>query len=379
MPIVQRVLDIGGGIGGLTAAIALKRQGIEAEIVEQNPAWSVYGVGIIQPSNMLRALRSLDLGDACLEHGQGFLGWQFCDAQGNLLAQVPNENVAGPGYPPVNGISRPALHKILTEATLAQGTPVRLGVTVSEFTELKEGVQVSFSDGTQKSYDLVIGADGAYSKTRTQLFGDTFQPQYTGQGVWRYNLPRPNDMKWGSLHYGKKSKAGLVPLSASMMYLLLVTAEPGNPRMPTEQLHVLLRDRLAEYGRVVGSLRDQITDPAAVVYRPMEVLMVPSPWHQGRVVLIGDAAHSGTPHLAEGAAMAIEDSVVLAEVLADASDLKSALERFVLRRLPRAQLVYETGLRLGQWEQAEWAGTPDPAADHGRLFGDAYAQLMGPL
>jgi 2-polyprenyl-6-methoxyphenol hydroxylase-like FAD-dependent oxidoreductase len=379
MSIVQKVLIIGGGIGGLTAAVALKRKGIDAEVIEQNPAWSVYGVGIIQPSNMLRALRTLDLGDACLEQGKGFFGWRFCDAQGNLLAQVPSENVAGPGYPPVNGITRPALHKILTDATLAQGTPVRLGVTATQFEETKEGVRVSFSDGTQDTYDLVIGADGAYSKTRSQLFGDDLRPHYTGQGVWRYNLPRPRDMDWGSLQYGKKSKAGLVPLSETTMYLLLVTAEPGNPRMPADRLHLLLRERLQEYGGIVGGLRDQITDPAAVVYRPMEVLMVPSPWYRGRVVLIGDAAHSGTPHLAEGAAMAIEDSVVLAELLAEESNLKSALNRFVLRRLPRAQLVYETGLRIGEWEQAEWAGTPDPNADHGGLFSQAYAQLMGPI
>jgi 2-polyprenyl-6-methoxyphenol hydroxylase-like FAD-dependent oxidoreductase len=379
MSIVQKVLIVGGGIGGLTAAIALKRKGIEAEVIEQNPAWSVYGVGIIQPSNMLRALRSLDLGDSCIEQGRGFRGWQFCDAQGELLAQLPSENVAGPGYPPANGISRPALHKILTETTLAQGTRVRLGVTATKLTDIADGVHVSFSDGTQDTYDLVIGADGVYSKTRSQLFGDAFRPQFTGQGVWRYNLPRPRDMEWGSLHYGKKSKAGLVPLSESMMYLLLVTAEPGNPRMPADQLHLLLRERLEEYSGIVGSLRDQITDPAAVVYRPMEVLMVPAPWYRGRVVLIGDAAHSGTPHLAEGAAMAIEDSVVLADLLADAASLKSALSRFVLRRLPRAQLVYETGLRLGQWEQAEWAGVPDPRADHGQLFSRAYSQLMAPI
>jgi 2-polyprenyl-6-methoxyphenol hydroxylase-like FAD-dependent oxidoreductase len=225
----------------------------------------------------------------------------------------------------------------------------------------------------------VIGADGAYSKTRAQLFGDECRPHYTGQAVWRYNFARPRDMHWGSLHYGKKSKAGLVPLSETTMYLFLVTAEAGNPRMPADQLHVLLRERLAEYGGIVGGLRDQITDPAAVVYRPMEVLMMPAPWYRGRVVLIGDAAHSGTPHLAEGAAMAIEDSVVLAELLAQDPDLKSALNRFVLRRLPRTQLVYETGVRLGEWEQAEWAGTPDTAADHGALFSRAYAQLMGPI
>ena len=149
---------------------------------------------------------------------------------------------------------------------------------------------------------------------RGMLFGDSLRPQFTGQCVWRHNFERPRDLEWGALFYGSKSKAGLVPLSDTLMYLLLVTSEPGNPRMPEDQLHLLLKERLAEYGGIVGRLRDQITDPTSVVYRPMEVLMMPPPWHKGRVLLTGDAAHSGTPHLAEGAAMAIEDSVLLAEL-----------------------------------------------------------------
>jgi 2-polyprenyl-6-methoxyphenol hydroxylase-like FAD-dependent oxidoreductase len=149
--------------------------------------------------------------------------------------------------------------------------------------------------------------------------------------------------------------------------------------MPADSLHDLLRDRLREYGGIVGELRERITDPAAVVYRPMEVVMLSAPWHRGRVLLIGDAAHSGTPHLAEGAAMAIEDSVVLAEILADAPDLNSALDAFVERRLPRARLVYETGLQLGEWEQAEWAGRPVSDSEHAGIFQRAYTALAEPI
>lgn len=374
---VNNVLIVGGGIAGLTAAIALHDKGIKTDILEKNPEWSVYGVGIIQPSNLLRALKSLGLGEACLAKGFGFKGWEIFDAHDHKLGQVPGVNVAGDGYPPLNGITRPVLHKILTDAVLERDIPVTLGETVSAFAETEQGVSVTFSSGKQKVYDLVLGADGAYSKTRTQLFSNQKSPQFTGEGVWRYNLKKPAGMDWGSIHYGKSSKAGLVPLSDELMYLFLVTEEPGNPMMAEDKLDVLLRERMQEYTGFIAELREQITDPKQVVYRPMEVIAVPKPWHKGRVMLIGDAAHSGTPHLAEGAAMAIEDSVVLAEMLNSSSEpLQVTLERFVERRIHRTNLVYETGIALGELELKEWHGEHVDPTQHGQMMGAAYQELM---
>jgi 2-polyprenyl-6-methoxyphenol hydroxylase-like FAD-dependent oxidoreductase len=376
---IRKVLIIGGGVGGLTAAVALARRGIAAEVVEINPSWSVYGVGIIQPSNALRALAQIGLGEQCLNVGKGFPGWRIFDSQGTQLAEIPNENVAGPGYPPVNGITRPALHKILSEATLAQNTPVRVGVTVSEWTERKDQVDVTFSDGGTGSYDLVIAADGAHSRTRETLFGRERSTQLTGEAVWRYNFPRPQDMDWGSMHFAAKSKAGIVPMSENLMYLFLVTMEPGNPRMPQDRLDELLRERLQEYGGIVARLREQVTDPNAVVYRPMETLLLNPPWHRGRVVLIGDAVHASTPHLAQGAAMAIEDSVLLAELLAQHGNVEQTLQAFAARRFPRCELAVKAGLQMGEWEMAEWQGRRDPATDHGGLMGQTLTELMRPI
>jgi 2-polyprenyl-6-methoxyphenol hydroxylase-like FAD-dependent oxidoreductase len=370
------VLIVGGGIGGLTTAVALARQDIAAEVVEINPAWSVYGVGIIQPSNALRALAQVGLGEQCLSAGAGFPGWRIFDSQGTQLAEVPNVNVAGPGYPPVNGITRPALHKILSEATLAQKTPVRVGVTIADWSEDANQVHVRFDDGSRGSYDLIIAADGAHSDTRAALFGPDAATQLTGEAVWRYNFPRPRDMEWGSMHFGSSSKAGLVPMSESLMYLFLVTMEPGNPRMPEDQLHELLRERMKEYGGIVGKLREQITDPNAVVYRPMETLLLKPPWHRGRVILIGDAAHAGTPHLAQGAAMALEDAVLLAELLARNGISDDVLGEFAARRYPRCELVVKAGLKLGEWEMAEWQGRRSEDTDHGGLIARTLTQLM---
>src|SRR5579883_2679802 len=234
---IRKVLIVGGGVGGLTTAVALARRGIAAEVVEISPSWSVYGVGIIQPSNALRALAQIGLCQACVRAGAGFPGWQLFDARATKLGEVPNENVAGPGYPPVNGITRPALHEILKRTTLALHTPVRVGVTVSEWSEAKDHIQVRFSDQSTGIYDLIVASDGAHSKMRNLLFGSHLNAELTGEAVWRYNLPRPPEMTWGSMHFGSASKAGLVPLSPTLMYLFLVTMEPGNPRMPDDRLH----------------------------------------------------------------------------------------------------------------------------------------------
>jgi 2-polyprenyl-6-methoxyphenol hydroxylase-like FAD-dependent oxidoreductase len=148
--------------------------------------------------------------------------------------------------------------------------------------------------------------------------------------------------------------------------------------MADDELHAQLRQRIAEYGGLIGRLREQVTDPRQVVYRPLETVLVPPPWHKGRVLIIGDAAHSGTPHLAQGAAMAIEDAVLLGEMLNQDRSLDATLHAFAARRLPRCRLVLEAGLQLGRWEMADWTGKSEPGTDHGGLLHSSLSALMQP-
>ena len=180
-----------------------------------------------------------------------------------------------------------------------------------------DGVTVTFSNGRSASYDLVVGADGIRSRMRQLLFGDAFEPTYTGHGVWRFTTSRPEALNYQAMYLGVGVKAGLIPLTPDTMYLLLVTNEPGNPWMASDRLHALLADRLASFGGMVAAARERLSDPKDVVYVPIEEVTVPPPWHVGRVVLIGDAAHASSPHIAQGAAMAVEDAVVLAELAAE--------------------------------------------------------------
>ena len=362
---MKPILIIGGGIGGLSAAIALHGKGFDVEIIERSKDWTVYHVGIIVQSNFVRALATLGLADAAVKAGFPYRGARFRDLHGALVAELPGEPSAM-GYPADLGLTRPALHRVLTDRVGELGIKVRLGVTLNTMTDTGEQVDASFSDGSSGSYSLVIGADGAYSGMRKTLFPDTPPPKYTGQGVWRYNLPRPPDLHWAEIYMGKHGgKAGYVPLTQDTMYVLAVFEEPGNPRFPPDTLAAEFRKRLEGYGGLLAKFREQITDPALVVYRPLEVCIMPDPWYKGRAVLIGDAAHSATPHLGQGAAMAVEDSVVLAEEVAKSpADLQHALRGFMDRRYERAKLVGLSSIKLGHLEMhPEEEGDPVEITD----------------
>ena len=376
MAAIGKALVVGGGIGGLTAAVALRRAGIEVDLVEIKNNWSVYGVGIIQPNNVMRALDRVGLAQACVDSGGAYPGWRIYSETNALVFEAPASNRSAPAFPPYNGITRPLLQSILQKAATSAGTRTRLGVTVKEAVETDKGLLVTCTDDTREHYDLLIAADGINSASRSRIFGDTVAPRFTGQCVWRYNFARPADMSWGEVYYGNGTKVGLVPMSATTMYMFLVTAEPSNPRMPPDQLADLMRDRLGDYTGKVGELREAITDSAAVVYKPMESVLLPEPWYRGRQVIIGDAAHATTPHLAQGAAMAIEDAVLLGDLLGQERTLGSALGEFMSRRFKRAKYVVDCSDQIATWELEQWNSIVNPAARPGELLHEATLALL---
>ena len=337
------ILIVGGGIGGLTSAIALRSHGFDVDVIERDPEWSVYGVGIIQQSNVVRAMNELGVLEDYLGAGFGFDHVDVYAPGGQHLAAVPSPRLAA-GFPANVGIARPALHKVLGDRTIAAGAIVKLGVTVTALVDDGDGVEVELSDGTAKRYDLVIGADGLYSATRAMIFPDTRPPAFTGQGVWRYNLPRPDDLV--SLRtYQSDIGVGLVPLSNDVMYMFVTTPEDGS-RYPREGQAATMRGKLAGTAPAIAALGEAITDDDGVVYRPLETLFVDGPWHRGRVVLLGDAVHATTPHLGQGAGMAVEDSIVLADELARAATPEEAFAAFHARRFERCKFIVEASLAL---------------------------------
>lgn len=369
MSTIRRALIVGGGPAGLTAAIALARAGTSAEIVEVEREWAPEGVGLLLQTAPLRALDSLGLLEECREKGFVHPVIRFCDPQGHVLFENPS------GEPAPVGISRTALHTILADAAGRLGCRVRLGLTVSSLAQSEDAVDVRFSDTSRGTYDLVVGADGIHSRVRELILGPDLAPRYAGQVIWRVGLRRPPALDRYHMLQGPRDKVGLVPISAEDLYLFLVQTVPDPARPARGEMADRLRSELRPYGSFVPELLDQVDDALTIDYRGLQYLLVRDDWHRGRVLLVGDAAHATTPHLAFGVGLAIEDALVLGELVAGSAPVPDLLSHFMARRFERCRMVVENSLLLCRWEQRPG----DPDADPRRLSAETFAALERPV
>lgn len=370
----RRTLIIGGGISGMCAAIELRKRGVHVDLVELDPHWRVYGAGITLSGPTLRAFARVGIAQDIMTHGCCADGLDAFTAEGIPIGQLPTPRIAGPDVPGSGGILRPVLARILREYTLASGTAVRCGVSFSGFNETDAGIRVDFTDGRSELFDLVIGADGLQSAVRTALFPGAPAPHYTGQASWRAVVPRPAQLARAQMYMGGSVKAGINPISKDEMYMF-VTERRESPDHIAETLWASeLRGILKGFGGLIGEIRDGLDAHSRILYRPFYAVLMPRPWHQGRVVLIGDAAHATTPHLASGAGIGVEDAVVLAEELERATDLDAALQTFTQRRYERCRMVVENSLALGDLERRH-----APREEHEQLMRTSMVALLAPI
>ena len=343
---IRRVLVVGGGVGGLTAAATLARRGVEVVLIERRAAFAVPGVGLGQPANALRVYDSLGILEEILETGFIYDRMHIFDPSRRLI--VEHKFLLGDDrVPAFCALSRLQLHEILLGAAERAGVQVRLGVTVSEIHEDKDRVEVQFSTGQRDSFDLLAGFDGIRSTTRLHLVGTSFAPRPSGYGAWRVQAPRPDYVRGMEFLQGIGSKTGAMPLSNNIMYLFHICPEAAGANFAGQDHAHLFKGRLAQYGSYVAEIAASLNSDSDIVYSPIEPLMLPWPWFRERVVIGGDAAHTFAPHLTQGAAMAAEDALVLArEVLDDDVPIEARLMRYSMKRYPRCAFVYTFS---GQW------------------------------
>ncbi len=367
---------VGGGIGGLSAAIALRGAGWNVTVLEIQPDLhsSTYGVGIIQPINALRALDAIGCADSCLDQGYSSDGWaRMLDLQGNAVREVDGAVIPGSRLPTMNGITRPKLHKILTERALEVGAVIKYGTTVRQLAPDSDGVTLSLSDGRTHHVDLLVGADGVRSVVRPHVLD--LEPTYIGQSAFRVNLPAQPEIDRIILQGGPAGMAGYVPIGQDLAYLFLNITWDRSRRLTKVQQLELLRELLEPYGGITARIRElYLHDPDAVVFRPEEYLIAPSPWHRGRIVLLGDAVHTVTPHLGQGAAQAVEDAIVLAQELATRASPEQAFVAYAERRYERCKLVVESSVAIGEWEMNH-----TPGFDHAAITQRVMEAMVEPL
>jgi 2-polyprenyl-6-methoxyphenol hydroxylase-like FAD-dependent oxidoreductase len=352
MPAVNNVLVVGSGLAGTATAIRLAAAGVAADLVEIKPDIAAIGSGITLQGNALRELRGLGVWDRVREQGYAFdvTGLRAPDPAGTLLVEISDAKTGGPDLPAVLGMPRPALARILADRAAETGVKLRLGTTCTDLAQDGAGVDVTFADGSTGRYDLVVGADGIRSWTRRML-GVTLETRSLGMGIWRAFGPRPASVTRTDLFYGGPSYiAGYCPTGGDSLYAYVVEAAQDRSTLtPAERLATMRR--LAEaYHGPWDDVRDVLTDPETVNYTWFETHLLPAPWHRGRVVLIGDAAHTCPPTLAQGGAQALEDATVLADLLTTRDAVDDELwDAFTARRFARAKAVVDASNQLAQW------------------------------
>jgi 2-polyprenyl-6-methoxyphenol hydroxylase-like FAD-dependent oxidoreductase len=344
------VVIVGGGIAGSALSIALARRGIKTTLIEREARWTPLSSGLFIYSNGLLALDRLGVLDAVCDSG-----WVSPDG-GNLYLTADGEKITRTIYPQIGdripaivGMRRVELHRVLAGALEKLGVSVRLGATVTHIDDADPArpVMLTLSDGSTLACDALVGADGIRSQIRTHLFG-ALEPTYTGFGVWRSTHKKPASVTEKIMLMGVGTRLGIMPISRDELYLFGTTREPGKPFYPRETWATEMRAKFAVFKGPAAPLLNEITRPEQVFYTSVEEVHLPLPWSRGRVLLIGDAAHSSSPFMGQGGAMALEDAVLLAEMLDGAADVPTTLTAFGQRRYARCKFVQDASRRVGE-------------------------------
>ncbi len=370
---IGKILVVGGGIGGMAASTRLREAGADVELIDKDPEWRVYGAGITITGPTLRAYQRLGLIDGIKAHGAITNGTLIYRYDG-LLLRTLEEPVLEDGLPASGGIMRPVLHRLMQDRVKTLSVPVRLGITAERLDPEDDAVRVTFSDGSTGVYGLVVGADGSHSQLRSLAFPGAAGPVRTGQGCWRITTPRPPGFDRGEFYVGHRNAAGITACGPDIVYMFVLPADNGE-RLAEAELQGRFLPEIAGFGGNIAWMASQITPETWINYRPLEAILQPPPWHAGRVVLLGDAAHATPPHLASGAGMAVEDALVLSEELANPRrSVEGSLQAYTARRYERCRMVVETSVAIGRMQLAGQG-----MERLGAMMGEALHNLADPF
>ncbi|MFI2434310.1 FAD-dependent oxidoreductase [Streptomyces sp. NPDC018693] len=349
----RAVIIVGGGIGGLAAAVALHRRGWRVEVLERAPEFGEIGAGISLWPNALRALEVLGLAGAVRAVGAVEAAGGVRDRRGRWLSRTDNAELARRFGHPLVVLHRADLLRVLAEAL--PGSSLRSGCEVSAVREDVGGRAVVEHRGGESRAEVVVGADGLRSAVRRGLWSGAAGPRYAGYTAWRMvTEPLAGPPAEGAAVWGRGERFGYTALPGGRMYCF------GTASVPAGSAAASSADEYAELLRRFGGWPDPVpgllaaVPSGAVLRHDLYDLPPLSSFVRGRVALLGDAAHAMTPNLGQGACQALEDAVTLAHCLDGTPDVPAALASYDLLRRRRTQAVARRSARLGVLGQLSW-------------------------
>lgn len=363
MPGQPRILIVGAGIAGSALAASLERFGITPVVVEIEKASLSRGLALMLTSNAALALRRVGLDRAVIDQGLVLERIIHADPSGTPIEEIHDLGWSNDRYAPNLGITRDGLMSSLSSATRGQ---IRYSTTIASVHEAAQEPEVEFSDGSRARFDLVVGADGIRSAVRNLIYPH-LEPEYRSFCAWRTVMECTDCDPVFRLSTTTGCFLGSFPVAPDLMYAFLLANCAEVPALSRHDRLARLKELAANFHGNVSPLIQQQQDAAGVVFVPVQEVQTPS-YYQGRVLLIGDAAHAFSPLLAQGAAMAIEDAVALAELLSGSGDIDQALRSYESRRMPRVETIRAAVRHRTIARGMEGPATPELLKRHPPVF-----------
>jgi 2-polyprenyl-6-methoxyphenol hydroxylase-like FAD-dependent oxidoreductase len=343
----KKMIVAGGGIGGLTAALALHRAGVDVTVYERAPLFTEVGAGMSLWPNATRVLQSLGALGPVLARGEPVTQFNLHRPNGRLISSIPMD-----GFPtPALCIHRADLHRSLRDQ-LPDNCLVP-NQQLESFAQDTDGVVARFAGGHEARADGLIGADGINSSIRSQIHG-TDKPIYRGYCIWRGIAPEIPGAIRGHIGetWGSGRRFGIMPMGQGRVCWYATRNSAPSQSDAAEGRKHEVSAMFKDWHDPIPALIEA-THPVDIMKNDARDRKPLRKWGSGRVTLLGDAAHPITPNVGQGACMAIEDAACLAKCLLEMSDVESAFRSYEAIRGPRTSYVARQARRIGmvgQWE-----------------------------
>ena len=342
----MRVLVVGGGIAGLTFTALLQQRGFKPTLVERIPEYGSVGYVIVLWPSGSRILKGLGVYRDILDVGLQFTTYNVSDMQGEMLHTYSVKNVTEK-YGPMLSTYRPDLINVIRKAV--DPNSIRMNTTVDKIEQTNDEVYVTFSDGTEDTFDLVVGCDGVRSKTRQLVFGDV-PLTYSGMNGWSFWVkPEIATTKEIAEYWGTGKFFGIWPTRGRLSVFTSIRKD-AQESDPVESRIDRIQDNFKDFGGLVPEILEGLDNPNEIFHGHYNDLVMKK-WHKGRVVLVGDAAHAILPTAGGGVSMAMESAAVLADELcrADSKYIEQSFESYTARRRSRVAKIQNQSRMMGKY------------------------------